>query len=731
MISSPPKLAVLTSREISRRVLLWLPLLEESSRNRLLSVFVFDDGLTESSVSPFAPGAKVPYAEIKDPSLLEGVEWVLFADTPENLCPELLQRLKVPYGCFFGGFNPANLIDQLVAARERNLAFLFSDLLPAEVEPFLDKENFSYFCRKSVFVPHASIDGLGNPSKDSNDLHYIFDSSVVGYGDYLDRVFFELFSENQTCKVSDLAEVGKFDDLLESLPSANCRKVVINSLPVSSSHFITDLCCLRDKELVVLKRNEGISMERGFLSRALFQKGSVSRRSDYRSLRKTFEQIIRLESVRSPSMSMPDLAKGFSLEEALESFFSKAEVDSGFSSATNLERLRRSNAMLRLRSSPQEGSPDHDPFGVLERTPRLLSLRNADFFAKTLDSGKGAPSWLDLFNESYSSEMLELFLEMETTDDLVHSFLRIMPGKEKWFLDNMLEAMREKVDFQRKIKVLRLFFFSFFSNGMQGKEFSHSFAHLSKTDVANEFKLLLSLALMDKAWLSENFIPIFNSCDKARFYKFFSYFLSHTLEHNEVTIFFLKEIFPKTKDKLPPSLYSFSEILKAILIDEDDSFVEEQILFIRELSVYERFKLILHARINKREVRNDQILKTLDSENAKNSPKSDALLLLAIMLVQPKPEDPESLSSAILASEEKMDLSAIHPYFYFLISSILSHSSGSESAMEDSQQLKNKFIHFEEGPVRKLIDPEVLGSTEFPSLGRLAKEINATFRAFL
>ena len=93
------------------------------------AIFRLDSVTNESDEQN--PLCKSEIAGIKkeDYSLLDQFDFVIIADTPDQIKAYSCEKIPVPYGCFFGGILSSLVNEQISAARKRKVHFLLSDLL--------------------------------------------------------------------------------------------------------------------------------------------------------------------------------------------------------------------------------------------------------------------------------------------------------------------------------------------------------------------------------------------------------------------------------------------------------------------------------------------------------------------------------------------------------------------------------------------------------------------------
>ena len=191
-----------------------------------------------------------------------------------------------------------------------------------------------------------------------------------------------------------------------------------------------------------------------------------------------------------------------------------------------------------------------DPFNLLQKNPYTISRRNSWFHAKKTIFEK-VKFKKDEFYRALADDLLDEFIEEETTDERINSFLRIINGQEYIFIESLISKISCSPHSQRKIKLLRLLFYSGSTKTDSSKVLSGLFSQLTQMDIPNEFKLLASVLHSDQIPNEQSFKTLFESSDKIRFFKFLKYHLDHTLEYSDTTKFFflksfliLKKVYP-------------------------------------------------------------------------------------------------------------------------------------------------------------------------------------------
>ena len=690
----PGKIALVTKKSSSPRILLWVPLLKNLAKEKSSSIYVLQNNTAgDPEVDDIVEKGDHVH-QVTDPSSIGEDQLVLIADTPEHLDSYQLKKIKARYGCFLGGINAANLAEQIDCAKQAGVNFLICDLLPAEVETVLTAQDFKYFLKVCRFLPHGEIDHF-IPVKDSDAPSFCFitDSKSKLNHTEIDDIYLKIFHQNKDFKIIDTRELTTIDKIKKALEIGSKTRFIINNLPLSLTHFIADFCRAHSIELKILKRNPHYSIERYFLSYNELEILLFFDQNKEFSIRKKFNDLFekQMTAIHPTPCSKQEGRLTNSISQTL-TYLGILEYPHDTQSSNTLLSIRETQ-QYQYHTSRQKGAfVNANPFAALGKSSRSHSLHNAITHFRLLhETEKQVPN-VNEFLLHYAKEIIALFLENETSDLLVNSFTRIIVSEENLFHDAIHSHLQKNLLFQDKIRLLRLISFSILTYGKINERKTKFLLSLQNLNIEVEFKLLFALYTNDPKWISENFIKLYCSSDKLRFYKFFNFCLLNHLPSPPHLKFFMEKCFQETKQGLPPVIFEKTDIIESILSPQKNSFNEKEICFLGETLDYSfLFKCVIHCVMNKKLTQAEQITTSMNAKDMSATTQATLLMVLCTNLLLKKNEAVSDLVDKILAHQEKINLSETEPYFFALIFSILAAQSKKETYALNAKKVYQKF----------------------------------------
>jgi hypothetical protein len=694
MDQRPEKITVLSKSVSSPRIVLWVPVLKRLLQEDFAHTYILGDDQdapqqVHDLVEGFAGTEKDRFTPILDKDQL-----VLIADTPEQLESFQLHKINAPYGCFLGGINGANLTFQIQCAKEAKVHFLICDLLPSEVKAELSLEDFDYFLQKYIFLPQVEEDFF-SPAKPATTLDYIFitDSQSALNQSEIDDIYLSIFRQNKDCKVIDTSEFNSISCLTKALEFGKKTRFIIHNLSVSITQFIVDFSHFHSIELKVLGRNPQYSVERFFLTyNPLILHLFFDAQKEF-SIRQKFKSLFETEN--SQIHSAPETKKNASRNESI----SQSLIDRGLLTIQGrtpntewLENFGAAQQALHHTTCPNDEANYANPFSVLGLHPRHCYLHNAITHFRLLDDQKIQEEFPKKFLSLYANEVIDLFLEQETTDSLINSFTRIIEMEHVVFLETIYSHFKKNLLFQEKIRLLRLVCFSILPHGHDNQRKQKFLVSMQSLHIEIEFKLLLAFYTNDTKWIEENFFELFNSADKLRFYKFFNFCLLNQLPSQTTLRYFVEKHLDQSKQGLPPIIFEHTNILQIILSTDKSSFNENEIAFLdNSLDSSFLLKCVIHCLLNKKESLARSMNETFNKKSLPDLSLLELLQSLCANLLVGNRSKASSLADTILTRDEKIDLNATAPNMLALLSFILAAPSEKEESLANARRLCERF----------------------------------------
>ena len=685
---SSQKLAFLTESKGSERILLWIPLIQKLSQKVNYTIFQLDSTSNKSDKQNPLCKSEIECLKKENYSQLNQFDYVIIVDTPDQIGAYSCERIPVPYGCFFGGILASSVNEQIRDAKKKKVDFLLSDLLPSEIKGKLQQEDFDYFLETTLFSPPAGISSVEKSTFAGRSRCYFYDSSRDLKGDILHHSIKNLFEENENSETFDLAKIKSFEDFQTRFLNQNLKCILIHQLPVALMHFISDLCVLNAIDLKILMEHEDLSLERAILSKQIVLGDSISRKIEMTSLREALVEGLSVsENPRKPQ-EVPISSEIYDLGMAIHQKFDWKTPSLPRISGCLLDSFRANQEVIYRSAHFPKGQ---DQFSILRKNQKSEFLRNTIFHLDFLSNLIASKQKLEIEQE-LADQITELFVKEQTSAILLNSFFQVIHSKEESFLNSMRKQIYKSKKPNRKIKVLRLLFHCFFYDLFSNESLKKGIEFISHEDIGNEFKLLIEIVIADYHWLKEHFMEIFKSCEKVRFFKFLNLYLINSFSHHDNFLLFLREIYPKTKENLSPIVYTTTDLIAAILNPSIDEFRKEDRERIGELEgVSLLFKLAIQTKIHKKLRMFDFLLSRINKLNNSAFSSTENLILICLNLNSGNPEVIDKNCLDFIDKKETFNALEIHPFFYSLLSWILSNQLQHKQLLEQSEFLLEKY----------------------------------------
>jgi len=690
----PEKITILSKSVISPRIVLWVPTLKKLLEEDFAQAYILlndQDDLSQAHdlVENFRNTEKGT-----DTSILDKDQLILITDTPEQLESFHPNKIDAPYGCFLGGINGANLTFQIQCAKEAKVHFLICDLLPSEVKAELSPEDFDYFLKMCISLPQFEEDFF-LPAKPVDSFDYIFitDSQAALNQSEIDDIYLSIFRQNKDCKIIDTSEFKSISCIIKALQLDKKTRFIIHNLSVSITQFIVDFCHLHSIDLRVLGRNPQYSVERFFLSyNSLILHLFFDTQKEF-SIRQKFKSLFKAEN--SQIHSSPEKKK----EESGNDRISESLIDRelltipGRNQTTESQKtFEATQQALHHTTCPKDEVIYANPFSVLGSHPKHSYLHNAITHFRLLNDTKKQEPSSKKFLSLYAKEVIDLFLEQETTDALVNSFTRIIEKENGVFLEAIYSQLKKNLLFQEKIRLLRLVCFSILPHGYDNQRKQKFLASMQSLNIEIEFKLLFAFYTNDTKWIDENFFEFYSSADKLRFYKFLNFCLLNQLPSQATLRYFVEKHLEQSKQGLPPIIFEHTNIMQTILSADNSSFDKDEIAYL-DSSLDSSFllKCVIHCIFNKKETLARFMTEAFNKKSLPDLSLVDLLQSLCANLLVGNQNKAPSLVDTILERDEKIDLNATSPNMLALLSFILAASDDKEEPLANARRLCERF----------------------------------------
>ena len=688
MTTSSRKLAFLTRNKSSERVLLWTPLIQNLSQEGNNAIFRLDSVTNESDEQNPLCKSEIAIIKEEDYSLLDQFDFVIIADTPDQIKAYSCEKIPVPYGCFFGGILSSPVNEQISAARKRKVHFLLSDLLISEIKSKLLPEDFKFFLNTALFSPPAGISSIEKSTSEGEMRCYLFDSSLGLEDDFLHHSIKTLYKEDENSEILDLAKIKSFDHFRTRLLNQNLKCILVHQLPVALMHFMKDLCLLNAIDLKILKEQKDLSFERTILSKQVIFGDSISRRIETNSLRKALEEVFSISENLAEPPELPITSEIYDLGIAIHKKFDSEKPCISQDSGLTLELFRANQDII---YDSIDDCSRQDEFSVLREVRKSEYIRNTIFHLDFLSEKIADKQRLEIEQE-LADQITELFIEEKTSPDLLNSFFKIIHSKEGIFLNSMKKEIHRSTKPPRKIKVLRLLFHCLLNDCFSDESIKIGIESISCEDIGNEFKLLIEMGIADSQWLNDHFMEIFMTCEKVRFFKYLNLYLTNSFNHHQNFLLFLKEIYPKTKENLSPLIYRTTDLITSILSPEMIKFKGEDLEQIEELEdVSLLFKLAIQAKIQKKLQMFETLLSRINKLDGSILSPTDNLILICLNLNSDKPDVIQRNCLEFIDKKDSFNALELHPIFYSLISWILSNQLENKQLIQQAELLYKKY----------------------------------------
>jgi len=730
----PEKITILSKSVISPRIVLWVPTLKKLLEEDFAQAYILlndQDDLSQAHdlVENFRDTEKGT-----DTSILDKDQLILITDTPEQLESFHPNKIDAPYGCFLGGINGANLTFQIQCAKEAKVHFLICDLLPSEVKAELSPEDFDYFLKMCISLPQFEEDFF-LPAKPVDSFDYIFitDSQAALNQSEIDDIYLSIFRQNKDCKIIDTSEFKSISCIIKALQLDKKTRFIIHNLSVSITQFIVDFCHLHSIDLRVLGRNPQYSVERFFLSyNSLILHLFFDTQKEF-SIRQKFKSLFKAEN--SQIHSSPEKKK----EESGNDRISESLIDRelltipGRNQTTESQKtFEATQQALHHTTCPKDEVIYANPFSVLGSHPKHSYLHNAITHFRLLNDTKKQEPSSKKFLSLYAKEVIDLFLEQETTDALVNSFTRIIEKENGVFLEAIYSQLKKNLLFQEKIRLLRLVCFSILPHGYDNQRKQKFLASMQSLNVEIEFKLLFAFYTNDTKWIDENFFEFFKSADKLRFYKFFNSCLLNQVPSQATLKYFIDKHLAKSKQGLPPIIFEHTNILQTILSTDKSSFNELEISYLdNNLDSSFLLKCVIHCLFNRKETLAQAMTEVFNKKSLPDLSLVGLLQSLCANLLVGNQSKAPSLVDTILERDEKIDLNATSPNMLALLSFILAASDDKEEPLANARRLCERFCSNAKDVIHLIQDTIKDNSIEPSSVRKVSSLLGPTLSQLL
>ena len=730
----PKKITILSKSVISPRIVLWVPTLKKLLEEDFAQAYILlndQDDLSQAHdlVENFRDTEKGT-----DTSILDKDQLILITDTPEQLESFHPNKIDAPYGCFLGGINGANLTFQIQCAKEAKVHFLICDLLPSEVKAELSPEDFDYFLKMCISLPQFEEDFF-LPAKPVDSFDYIFitDSQAALNQSEIDDIYLSIFRQNKVCKVIDTSEFESISCIIKSLEFGRKTKFIIHNLPVSITQFIVDFCHLHSIDLRVLGRNPQYSVERFFLSyNPLILHLFFDAQKEF-SIRQNFKSLFETE--HSQIYSYPETKKNTCRNDRI----SQSLIDRGLLSipgrnpkTEGLGIFKTAQQVLHITTYPKDEVIYANPFSALGPLPRNCYLHNAITHFRLLNDTKKQEPFSKQFLSLYANEVIDLFLEQETTDALVNSFTRIIEKENEVFLEAIYSQLKKNLLFQEKIRLLRLVCFSILPHGYDNQRKQKFLASMQSLNIEIEFKLLFAFYTNDTKWIDENFFEFYSSADKLRFYKFLNFCLLNQLPSQATLRYFVEKHLEQSKQGLPPIIFEHTNIMQTILSADNSSFDKDEIAYLdSNLDSSFLLKCVIHCIFNKKETLARFMTEAFNKKSLPDLSLVDLLQSLCANLLVGNQNKAPSLVDTILERDEKIDLNATSPNMLALLSFILAASDDKEEPLANARRLCERFCSNANDVIHLIQDTIKDNSIEPSSVRKVSSLLGPTLSQLL
>ncbi len=734
MDQRPEKITILSKSVTSPRIVLWVPALKKLLQEDCAQAYILlndQDDLSQvhDLVENFRDTEKGT-----DTSILDKDQLILITDTPEQLKSFHPNKIDAPYGCFLGGINGANLTLQIQCAKEAKVHFLICDLLPSEVKAELSLEDFDYFLKKCIFLPQLEEDFF-SPAMPVDSIDYIFitDSQSVLNQSEIDEIYLSFFRQNKVCKVIDTSEFESISCIIKSLEFGRKTKFIIHNLPVSITQFIVNFCHLHSIDLRVLGRNPQYSVERFFLSyNPLILHLFFDAQKEF-SIRQNFKSLFETE--HSQIYSSPETKKNACRNDRI----SQSLIDRGLLSipgrnpkTKGLEIFKTDQQVLHFTTCPKDEVIYANPFSALGPHPRNCYLHNAITHFRLLNDTKKQEPFSKQFLSLYANEVIDLFLEQETTDALVNSFTRIIEKENEVFLEAIYSQLKKNLLFQEKIRLLRLVCFSILPHRHDNQRKQKFLASMQSLNIEIEFKLLFAFYTNDTKWIDENFFELYSSTDKLRFYKFLNFCLLNQLPSQATLRYFVEKHLEQSKQGLPPIIFEHTNIMQTILSADKSSFDKDEIAYLdSNLDSSFLLKCVIHCIFNKKETLARFMTEAFNKKSLPDLSLVDLLQSLCANLLVGNQNKAPSLVDTILERDEKIDLNATSPNMLALLSLILAASDDKEEPLANARRLCERFCSNAKDVIHLIQDTIKDNSIEPSSVRKVSSLLGPTLSQLL
>ena len=719
---------------ISPRIVLWVPTLKKLLEEDFAQAYILlndQDDLSQAHdlVENFRDTEKGT-----DTSILDKDQLILITDTPEQLESFHPNKIDAPYGCFLGGINGANLTFQIQCAKEAKVHFLICDLLPSEVKAELSPEDFDYFLKMCISLPQFEEDFF-LPAKPVDSFDYIFitDSQAALNQSEIDDIYLSIFRQNKDCKIIDTSEFKSISCIIKALQLDKKTRFIIHNLSVSITQFIVDFCHLHSIDLRVLGRNPQYSVERFFLSyNSLILHLFFDTQKEF-SIRQKFKSLFKAEN--SQIHSSPEKKKEESGNDRISESLIDRELLSipGRNQTTESQKtFEATQQALHHTTCPKDEVIYANPFSVLGSHPKHSYLHNAITHFRLLNDTKKQEPSSKKFLSLYAKEVIDLFLEQETTDALVNSFTRIIEKENGVFLEAIYSQLKKNLLFQEKIRLLRLVCFSILPHGYDNQRKQKFLASMQSLNVEIEFKLLFAFYTNDTKWIDENFFEFFKSADKLRFYKFFNSCLLNQVPSQATLKYFIDKHLAKSKQGLPPIIFEHTNILQTILSTDKSSFNELEISYLdNNLDSSFLLKCVIHCLFNRKETLAQAMTEVFNKKSLPDLSLVGLLQSLCANLLVGNQSKAPSLVDTILERDEKIDLNATSPNMLALLSFILAASDDKEEPLANARRLCERFCSNAKDVIHLIQDTIKDNSIEPSSVRKVSSLLGPTLSQLL
>jgi hypothetical protein len=175
-------------------------------------------------------------------SLYNSQDTIFFTNSAEFITLTSNLPTESTKACFLGGLGSPDYNKQILAWSELNFDFFLSDLLPEELQLFIDSHLIQKAAKNTCFLPPGNTYQVQRQNSTKEQILFLSDSDLNRNSNSLNRIILRVFEDLENARVVKLTNTPKENWLQECKPSLECNVVIVDIESRHLQHYLSELC---------------------------------------------------------------------------------------------------------------------------------------------------------------------------------------------------------------------------------------------------------------------------------------------------------------------------------------------------------------------------------------------------------------------------------------------------------------------------------------------------------